>query len=179
MKKRKILLITCSIIALSAIVTFAGKTSYVTKNTDKTQVQDTLKNNPKIDIKVNKEYDDNGNVIRYDSSYTYIYTHPSGKTEELNIDSIFGSFKPFMFNRGFDLMKDPFNRFFEEDTFYQRHFFDDDFFMQQFENEMFRFEEMMKEMDSLRNIFLREGFPEYRIIPKEDLNKEKTKGTEI
>jgi hypothetical protein len=76
-------------------------------------------------------------------------------------------------------MKDPFDRFFENDTFYQRHFFDDDFFMQQFENEMFRFEDMMKEMDSLRNRFLHEEYPEYRLTPKEKPKKEKTKGKEI
>ena len=29
---------------------------------------------PKANIKVNKEYDKNGNLIRYDSTYTYVFT---------------------------------------------------------------------------------------------------------
>jgi len=31
-------------------------------------------NQPKEDIKVNKEYDKDGNLIRYDSTYTYYYS---------------------------------------------------------------------------------------------------------
>ena len=53
---------------------------------------------------------------------------------------------------------------------YQRHFFDTDFFMQQFENEMFHFERMIHEMDSLRNLFLKETYPE---VKNEQNNKSK------
>lgn len=177
MNKKKFLFITLILIAFTAMLSFSVNHFYSTNPEVINEREDTVKNNPKIDIKVEKEYDENGNIIRYDSSYTYIYTHPNGNSEELNMDSIFESFRPYFFDRGFDIMHDPFNRFFDKDTFYQRHFFDDDFFMQQFENEMFRFEEMMQKMDSLRNRFLREQYPDYEQLD-EPVKKKKTKGVE-
>lgn len=40
-------------------------------------------NSPQTDVKVNKEYDENGNLIRYDSTYTYFY---SSDGEPFNFD---------------------------------------------------------------------------------------------
>ena len=57
--------------------------------------------NPKIDIKVNKEYDDDeGYVIRYDSTYSYIYTYLDENQENIDIDSLFQRFKPYFFDHG-------------------------------------------------------------------------------
>ena len=36
--------------------------------------QNNSKNQPKVDIKVNKQYDDKGNVIGYDSTYSYSFS---------------------------------------------------------------------------------------------------------
>ena len=120
--------------------------------------------------KVNKQYDEKGNIIRYDSSYTYIYTYPNGKSKEINIDSLYNSFKPYFFDKGFDMMHKPFNDFFEMDSTFQQHFFDEDYFMNQFEREMFRFDDLMREMDSLRNIFLKEIYPNIE-LEKEPADK--------
>ena len=38
--------------------------------------------NPQVDIKVNKEYDDNGNLIRYDSAYTSFYSNFKGDSTD-------------------------------------------------------------------------------------------------
>lgn len=178
MNKRKTYIIAIIFIVFSSFVFFSFiNKSVVTKNQPDIK-KDTVFTNPKIDIKVNKEFDNNGNVIRYDSSYSYIYTYPNGSTEELNMDSIFNSFKPFFFDHSFDIIHDPFNIFFNEDTLYQHHFFDDDFFMNQFENEMFHFKEMMHEMDSLRNLFLKDMYPDFKEEPVKP-QKEKTKGIKI
>ncbi|MCB4234259.1 hypothetical protein LDL59_01710 [Kaistella anthropi] len=48
-------------------------------------------NQPIEDIKVNKEYDENGNLIRYDSTYTYYYSNIEG--DEIAADSIFNNFR--------------------------------------------------------------------------------------
>lgn len=45
------------------------------------QNKDIKKNQPKEDIKVNREYDEQGNLIRFDSTYTYNW---SGDTTFLN-----------------------------------------------------------------------------------------------
>lgn len=178
MTKRKTFIIAIILISLASFISFSFNNKEITKKNQTKIEKDTISANPKVDIKVNKEYDDHGNIIRYDSSYSYIYTYPNGNTEELNMDSIFNSFKPFFFNHGFDIIHDPFNNFFEEDTFYQYHFFDDDFFMNQFKNEMFHFEEMMREMDSLRNLFLKDMYPDFKEEPIKP-QKEETKGIEI
>ncbi|OFX22001.1 MAG: hypothetical protein A2041_12300 [Bacteroidetes bacterium GWA2_31_9b] len=127
---------------------------------------DTTISNPKVDVKVNKQYDENGNIIRYDSSYTYIYTYPDGRSEYLNMDSVYDQFKPYFFDRGFDMMQRPFNDFFELDSNMNHQFFDEDYFMKQFEQEMFRFDDLMHEMDSLRNLFLKEMYPNIEIEKK-------------
>ncbi|MFP4025279.1 MAG: hypothetical protein ACLFVR_12210 [Thiohalospira sp.] len=180
MKNKKILWITASLLII-IIGTVVGFSENLNKTAPylETPEEDTLKTNPKIDIKVNKEFDDDGNIIRYDSTYSYIYTYPNGKQESINIDSLFQSFQPYFFNRSFDLMQDPFKHFFERDSFYERHFFDHDYFMQQFEQERFKFEEMMKRMDSLRNEFLKDNFPEIQQNKTKPTKKKSSKTYEI
>ena len=51
---------------------------------------------PKTDIKVNKEYDEKGNLIRYDSSYSYYYSNI--ENDSLLGDSIFSDFQNY-FNK--------------------------------------------------------------------------------
>ncbi len=48
---------------------------------------------PKTNIKVNKEYDENGNLIRYDSTYSYYYSNIEG--DSLLRDSVFNKFRTF------------------------------------------------------------------------------------
>jgi hypothetical protein len=70
--------------------------------------------NPDVKIDVRKEYDDNGNVIRYDSSYVYSWSSPSDGF------SSWGSIPDSLFSKfgGFDRMPfdndSLFSRFFED-----------------------------------------------------------------
>jgi len=82
------------------------------------------------------------------------------------MDSIYNQFKPYFVDRGFDMMQRPFNDFFELDSNMHNQFFDEDFFMKQFEQEMFRFDDLMHEMDSLRNLYLKEMYPGIEIEKK-------------
>ena len=176
MKKKRFWVITAIIVVLTGFIGFSITPVFKTSERLTVNPDDTIKNNPQIDIKVNKEYDENGNVIRYDSSYTYIYRNTEGDLEQLNMDSLFNSFRPYFSDNTFDIMRSPFERFFDEDTLYQQHFFEPDFFMQQFDNQMFRFEDMMKEMDSLRNMFLKDLYPEMEQYKNTKPKKEDAKG---
>ena len=49
-----------------------------TKNEKMAIQTDTIQ--PKTDIRVNREYDKNGNLIRYDSTYSYYYSNIEGDT---------------------------------------------------------------------------------------------------
>ena len=168
MKKQIIFIVTAVFLSIFFLsFTFANLKNPI-KNLQ-TQ-EDTIKTNPHVDIKVNKEYDEDGNIIRYDSSYTYIYHNSDGNFEELNVDSIFHNFKPYFFDHGFEIMQSPFKEFFKNDTIYQHHFFDEDYFLQHFNKQLFEFENMMKEMDSLRNLYLKDLYPEYQYQQKNKQN---------
>ena len=127
-------------------------------------VEDTLKNkkqnNPQIDIKVDKEYDENGNIIRYDSTYTYIYRTPGGE-QELNVDSIFNQFQPFFFDHYHDIFDHSFESFFEMDSLYPHDFFKDDFFYERYRKDLYDFGEMFHKFDSIKRNFLEKNYHYY------------------
>ena len=125
------------------------------------------KNEPKEDIKVNKEYDEDGNLVRYDSVYTYSYsnsTNGSVQNDSLmaelrkRINSQFSFSSSNMFDDFFgsdSLMTSGFfSNDFAEKFFSQSPFLNSDDFLKQQEelNEKFR------QMDSLRQKAIREEF---------------------
>lgn len=101
------------------------------------QIHTQTPNEPKEDIKVNREYDENGNVIRYDSTYSWSWsstgdngTFPDsvfqfyngfGSFSSFNVDSLFQQFNMLMqgsmfpdsmfFNEPFFHFNDPFGQF--------------------------------------------------------------------
>ena len=86
---------------------------------------------------VNKKYDKDGNIIQYDSSYSYSYLSNGGY---LNIDSLISTFgmnnfysNPFeidstfnFFNQRSRIIEDVFKEFIQIDSFFND-FFDDNF----------------------------------------------------
>jgi hypothetical protein len=109
------------------------------------------KNNPKTDIKVNKEYDNQGNLIRYDSTYSYSYSNIG--TDTILNDSIFNQFRD-QFHHQFLFSEDPFFKdFFFQDSIMKDDFFNDDFFMKRFKENMNQMDNLFQEMDSVKNEF--------------------------
>lgn len=112
---------------------------------------------PETSVKVNKEYDENGNLIRYDSTYTYVYSNIPDMAER---DSIFSNFRQH-FNQVYKFSEDPFfNDLFFEDSLMQYDFYKDDFFRNRFKNNMMMMEDLFKEMDSIKNSFYQQQFIE-------------------
>lgn len=115
-------------------------------------------NQPKEDIKVNKEYDEKGNLIRYDSTYTYYYLNIEG--DEIAADSIFNNFRN-MFEDNYSFSTTPyFNDLFFEDSLLKYDFYKNDFFHERFMNNMQQMERLFWEMDYIENKFFMEQFPE-------------------
>ena len=82
-------------------------------------------NQPHTDIKVNKEYDEDGNVIRYDSTYSYYYSNIDG--DSLLEDSIISNFKNY-FNTNFGFPSSTFfDEFFFQDSLMQYDFYNNNF----------------------------------------------------
>lgn len=109
--------------------------------------------NPKVDIKVNKQYDEQGNLIGYDSTYTYSYSTSDG--DFVVGDSVFDQFKSF-FNHNQIFSNDPFfSNFFFEDSLSNDFFFNDDFFFDRFQKNMQEMDKFFGEMDSIKNSYLK------------------------
>jgi hypothetical protein len=111
-----------------------GPKQLLAENNKRTAPADTGK--PKINYRVNKQYDDKGNLVRYDSSYSYVYP---GQGRYLNTDSLFNSFRlsfpePKMFT-------DKDSSFFS-DPFFHNRFPGQDFFQKQWEWQRMLFDRM-------------------------------------
>lgn len=110
---------------------------------------DTIK--PKINIKVQKKYDTEGNLISVDSTYSYFYSNI--QNDSIQEKLIFDKFK-FDFNNQFKSFDSIFmNDFFNETPPRIKDFYTDDFFQHNFKSQQKRIEKMFKEMDSLKNSF--------------------------
>jgi hypothetical protein len=108
---------------------------------------------PKVEIKVNKKYDKNGNLIAFDSTYTSFYSNR--KEDKDLLDSLFRGFKP-SFNEKFPILKDDsFNHLFYTDSLLYNDFFHDDFFSKRMEMNQEYIRSMMQQMDSIKNAYFK------------------------
>jgi hypothetical protein len=118
-----------------------------TKNKEN-KVKDNL---PQTNIKVKKEYDKNGNIIKYDSSYSSYYSNIKGDTVLKN--SIFKDFKN-KFNQSYFFSNQPyFKDFFFEDSLLKYDFYKKDFFYDRFRQNMERMDSLFRGMDIMKNDF--------------------------
>ena len=109
---------------------------------------------PKVDVRVNKEYDDQGNLIRFDSTYSAIY---EGRTpDKAFLDSVFKDFQPY-----FDLHHPWLEGRMSDDLFLRNgiifeDFFHDDSFRRHLERDRTYFDDLIQRMDSSKNAIPRE-----------------------
>lgn len=118
----------------------------------RTTSADTLAANsdtPQVDVRVNKRYDEHGNLIAYDSSYTSVYQSRSG--DAAFMDSVFKDFMPG-FGMRYPFLNDPgFNSLFFPDSSFHQDFFNNDLFQKRMEMNQRYMQRMMEQMDSLKN----------------------------
>lgn len=107
------------------------------------------------DVKVNKEYDDDGNLIRYDS--TYVYSWSSDSTYHFPTDSSFFNFSDIhqMRKKMLEQMENIFNRDSSANKSFHHPFFNEDFFTKDFFDSQF-FQKDVFSRDSSRNDFFEE-----------------------
>lgn len=141
------------VVAVALVLSSCNGQEKQNKNDKLSHVQ----NAPQEDVKVNKEYDEDGNLIRYDSTYTYFYS--SIKNDTIAEDSIFDNFKR-MFDLRYPFSYRPyFNDLFFEDSLMKYDFYKQDFFTKRFLQNMEKTEKMFQEMDSIKNKYFMEQFP--------------------
>ena len=111
-------------------------------------------NKPKVNIKVNKHYDDKGNVIGFDSTYTSYYSNMQGDTGRM--DSLMQTFDSYFNREHSNIFTDQFHSLFFTDSLKYPDFFHDDFFLKRYELNDSYFRDMMNRMDSIKNRFYQE-----------------------
>ena len=111
---------------------------------------------PQTNIKVNKEYDKDGNLLSYDSTYSSVY---SSIEDNKNLrDSILNEFKGYI-NRKYSFSDEPiFNDFFFEDSLMKYDFYKSDFFLKRFRNNVAKMDSLFRGMDSMKNDFFKSFF---------------------
>lgn len=109
---------------------------------------------PKVNIEVSKHYDDKGNVIGVDSTYTSYYSNVGGDTTGL--DSLMGSFNSYFNKNHFRTFGDEFDSIFFKDSLRAPDFFHDDFFLRSYELNDSYFRDMMNRMDSIKKSFYKD-----------------------
>jgi hypothetical protein len=111
-------------------------------------------NKPKTDIRVNKKYDDKGNLIEFDSTYSYFYSNPHLKGNIL-ADSLINDLKLPLKNNFDENM----NSIFFNDSLFKYDFFNNDYFSKRFEMNRKQIENMFHQMDSVKSEMFRKNYP--------------------
>lgn len=136
------------------------------KGSEKSVLKKDQKNSPKESWTVKKEMDENGNVIGYDSTYTWSYSTMNGDSVNVNIDSLmhsihsyFDQTMPSVWNHS---LMDPMLG----DSLLQHDFFSDNYFHERWKNDFFDIDKMFQRMDSFRNQFFEQKFPDIKKVPE-------------
>jgi hypothetical protein len=109
---------------------------------------------PQVKIKVNKQYDNKGNVIGFDSTYTSYYSNIKGDT--VRMDSIMKSFDQYFDLNHASFFRHEFTPLFFNDSLRYPDFFHRDYFMKRYELNDRYMRGMMGRMDSIKNHFYNE-----------------------
>jgi hypothetical protein len=110
---------------------------------------------PDIKIQVNRTYDDKGNVIGFDSTYSSFYSNVQGDT--VRMDSLMKSFDTYFGRQHSQLFDKQFNNLFLKDSLAYPDFFHQDFFMKRYELNDRYLRGMMRRMDSIKNRFYKDA----------------------
>jgi hypothetical protein len=145
---------------LVSVLLTVGLSSCNGQERKKTVTKD--QNKPKTNIKVIKKYDKNGNLVKYDSTYSYYYSNV--KNDSIVRDSAFSQFRRY-FNNKYKFSEEPFFRdLFFQDSLLKYDFYNKDFFSKRFQNNMDKMGKLFDQMDSLKNqYFLEQVKPQ---VPK-------------
>jgi hypothetical protein len=109
---------------------------------------------PKVSIKVNKRYDDKGNLIGFDSTYSSYYSNIKGDTSKM--DSLMQGFDSYFDRNRSSFFDNRFNNLFFNDSMRYPDFFYKDFFLKRYELNDAYMRGMMERMDSMKNHFFYE-----------------------
>jgi hypothetical protein len=117
-------------------------------------------NKPEGSWKVNKEFDDNGNMIRYDSIYSWSSTGVNDDMSIRDIDSIMQSYRSLINGRFSVLGNDDLSNFFLRDSLFPNNFNSQDLFGKSLNQNFMEMDSIRRRMEKIRSEMLKDFFPE-------------------
>lgn len=144
--------------------------SFLACNAQEKKEYSKLKNEPKESWSVNKKTNENGNITQYDSTYTWSYSNMDGDSMNVNLDSVMQSFDDFLKSKPFD-WNNHFSFSPKSDSLLMDNFFKNDYFLNQWQQHDFDIDNMIQQMDSTRNEYLKKFYP--GLMESDSQNKEK------
>jgi hypothetical protein len=109
---------------------------------------------PKGSWKVEKEFDDYGNLIRYDSIYSWSSDAKFDNLSTLDKDSLLQAFKSRFFTNFSDFENNGFDDVFSKDSLFSKHYFNDDFFRSDFGKDFMDIDKITHQMIARQKEFL-------------------------
>ena len=109
---------------------------------------------PKGAWKVDKEYDDNGNLIRYDSIYSWSSNSKLNDLSNADRDSLLQSFKSRFFTNFSGFESKGFRDVFSKDSLFSKHYFNKDFFESDFGKDFMDIDKITEKMLERQKYFL-------------------------
>jgi hypothetical protein len=122
--------------------------------TSKNEIKRDSVSQPNVKIRVNRHYDDKGNVVGFDSTYTSFYADVNGDTATM--DSMMRGFDRYFNLRHPFLLQNEFAPLFFNDSLRYPDFFHRDYFMKRYELNDAYLRNMMQRMDSIKNRYFQE-----------------------
>ena len=130
--------------------------------TGKVEENRNMTEQPKGNWEVKKEFDKEGNLIRYDSIYSWSSSDYTNRLGDLNRDSLFSSYKS-KFSKHFSYFnQNDFNNFFEDDSIFAKHFFEEDFFESPLGKDFINLDLLHKRMEEMHKRFMGQYVPEHK-----------------
>lgn len=144
-------------VSLSLLMYTTGCTAQENKTVSNKQHEKNIQ--PQISWKVNKTYDKDGKVIGYDSSYSWSYIDTSGKTNNLEVDSVLRQFQKNFRGNYSSLFDSTFGQSVWTDSLFYKNFTRPDYFEHLWKNRMMEMNNMFRQMDSIRSNYLNKSYP--------------------
>lgn len=105
--------------------------------------------------KVHREFDESGNLIRYDSIYSWSSEDAMENLETLDRDSLLQAMRSRFYRHFTRIDSLAFPNFFGRDSLFTKGFFDDGFFKSDFGRDFLDIDHMRKRLEAIEEEFLR------------------------
>jgi len=125
-----------------------------TKSAETKEIEGKIVEQPKGSWRVDKEFDDNGNLIRYDSIYSWSSNGNLENLSNVDKDSLLQSFKSRFFTDFSGFENQGFEDIFSKDSLFSKRFFNDDFFKSDFGKDYMDIDKITQQMIARQKKFL-------------------------